>query len=301
MSKIEKSDKSNKVIRHLVFSGGGQNLLSFYGVVKQAMLNSYIKFDDLKSMYGTSAGAIIIVIIALNIEWDIVDDFFIKRPWQKLFNLSLDNFVDIYQRKGFFNPESIFEIVRPLLKCKEYNVDITLGELYEKTRIDLHIFTTELNSFKCVDLSHSTHPTWRVLDAVYASSCVPFLFSPMIKDEECYVDGGFTKDFAINDALALYDKEEILAIKKQNNNAKNLINSDSNIIEFTHTCFERVFKAVVDKEYQHIKNTIFVPGPPVSMQEILHVTYNEDVRKEMIDYGQSLFDEYKELDDSIPA
>ena len=105
-------------------------------------------------------------------------------------------------------------------------------------------------------------------------------------------------DYPIDKVTSLYDENEILGIKKTNRNInKNCITNESNIIEFTHRCFERVLKKVIEKEYMHIKNTIFVGGEPVSMHEILRVTSCEDLRRNMVVFGETSFDKYAANDD----
>ena len=45
------------------------------------------KLEDIETIYGTSVGSIIAVILALDYDWDTLDDYLIKRPWNNVFNL----------------------------------------------------------------------------------------------------------------------------------------------------------------------------------------------------------------------
>ena len=66
-----------------------------------------------------------------------------------------------------------------------YTQPITSGkEFYEINKIDLHIFSTELNKFETVDFSHKTHPDWRIIDVIYCSSALPIVFSPYMKEDK---------------------------------------------------------------------------------------------------------------------
>jgi len=64
-------------IKHLVFSGGGPAGLVLYGAAKQ-LNNVYWNLNNIESIYGTSIGAFIGIIISLGYDWDVVDDYLIK-------------------------------------------------------------------------------------------------------------------------------------------------------------------------------------------------------------------------------
>ena len=80
-------------IKHLVFSGGGPAGLVLYGAAKQ-LHNVYWNINNIKSIYGTSIGAYIGIIISLGYEWDVVDDYLIKRPWNNILNIIVYSSVD---------------------------------------------------------------------------------------------------------------------------------------------------------------------------------------------------------------
>ena len=71
-------DENQTSIKTLVFSGGGQTFFSFYGIIKQAHIKNFWNYNDLESLYGTSAGAMVSLFIALQIEWDVLDNYLIK-------------------------------------------------------------------------------------------------------------------------------------------------------------------------------------------------------------------------------
>jgi hypothetical protein len=88
-------------------------------------------------------------------------------------------------------------------------------EFYEKTGIELHIFVTEMNEFEYIDISYKTHADWTVVDAVYASCSVPLIFSPIIRNNKCYIDGSLCMNYplikCIND-VGHDKKDEILGV-----------------------------------------------------------------------------------------
>jgi predicted acylesterase/phospholipase RssA len=64
--------------------------------------------DNIESIYGTSAGAIVSILIALKYDWETLNDYIIKRPWHELFSINVKNIFDAYTNKGIFN-RTIFE------------------------------------------------------------------------------------------------------------------------------------------------------------------------------------------------
>jgi len=182
--------------RHIVFSGGAGGGLYIYGALKTAHEKGLWKHEDIKTIWGTSAGSMLAICLALKYDWSVLDDYLIKRPWNTVFKLNL---MRLWNEKGLMGKEVIEEIMRPLLSGKGLKLDITMGELFLETGIELHIFITELiyskNEFRSVDISHKTHPDWRVVDTVYASSCLPLVFVPYEITQWCSVmDGSDNSD-----------------------------------------------------------------------------------------------------------
>ena len=72
--------------------------------------------------------------------------------------------------------KTIEEIFVPLFSGKDISIDITLQDFYDITKKEIHIFTTDVMRFEVVDISYKTHPDWKLIDAVYASSSIPIIF-----------------------------------------------------------------------------------------------------------------------------
>ena len=106
-------EKELPIIKHIVLSGGGQSIFTFYGVIKKANETGLWNISNIESIYGTSAGAILSLFIALKCDWKQIDDYLIKRPWDKVFNINLDSVVSIMNKFGFFEINVIHEIFKP--------------------------------------------------------------------------------------------------------------------------------------------------------------------------------------------
>ena len=72
-------------IKHLVISSGGPAGHMMYSILRTLNLKGVWELNDIKSIYGSSVGSFIAIIIALRYEWEVMDDYLIKRPWEKIF------------------------------------------------------------------------------------------------------------------------------------------------------------------------------------------------------------------------
>jgi predicted acylesterase/phospholipase RssA len=94
-------------IRHLVISGGGQTGFTFYGILKEAEKQGFWNIGDITSMYGTSIGTFISVMLCLKYDWETIDNYLIKRPWQEIFKIDLYSVIQSFEKRGIFNVQTI--------------------------------------------------------------------------------------------------------------------------------------------------------------------------------------------------
>lgn len=186
----------NSVVEHIIIGGGGMYGFSCYGAIKEAEKKGLYSLSAIKSIYGTSVGAMIGALLCLKYDWDILDAYIIERPWDKVFQMEITTLFDSVINMGAFDISIMTDIFKPLLLGKGLDTDCTLLHLYEYSGIELHVFATELNTFSSIDISWKTHPEWKVIDAVYSSACLPGLFRPHFADNgKIYVDGGLYKNY----------------------------------------------------------------------------------------------------------
>ena len=194
------------MIRHLVISGGGVFGFSCFGAIREYCRLGLLEINNIDSIYATSVGTMIGVFIALKYDMGEVEEYLVKRPWNRVFPFTLPTILSAVERRGIFDQSALKEIFLPFFLARDLSIDITLREFYEITRVDFHCFSTEISELKSVDLSHKTHPEWKLMDAVYCSSCLPILFAPFFHvtadgKNECYVDGGLLENYPLQDCL----------------------------------------------------------------------------------------------------
>lgn len=234
------------MIEHIVINGGGPTGLISYGALKYLFEQEFIDMANIKSIYGTSIGAIVGVILSLRYDWVTLDDYFIKRPWEKVFKIEPDNLFEMYYSKGLFQFSIVREILKPLLSAKDLSENITLSEYNEYTKIDHHFFTVELNSFEKIDLNHKTHSDLSLLSALEMSCAVPILCKPVITDNKCYVDGGLFDNYPINECLKneKCTEYQVLGIRNKWTQDDISITDNMNLFQYLQVSLQKIVKHV---------------------------------------------------------
>ena len=209
-------------------SGGGPAVgLLEYGVLKEFTKKELLQYENIKSLYTTSVGSIIGLIYILNYDWDWIDDFFIKRPWEKLLNLESNEFLNLFNTKGLLDETFILNVIKPLLLGKDLSINISLKELYDYSNIDFYIYSTKLIDFSKIEISYKTHPDLSVITAIYMSCCIPILFKPAYYNNDYYLDGGICVNNPMNECL-VNENCSINEILLLINNKKNPIDCSNN-------------------------------------------------------------------------
>ena len=281
------------IIRHIVCSGGGVTGFVFYGAIKESYNQGQWHIDNIKTIYGTSVGSIFAVILTLKYDWNTLDDYLIKRPWQNVFKFNLYSIIESLQRRGIFGRETIADFFLPLFNGKDISIDITMLELYEITNIEIHMFATEINKFNITDISYKTHPNWRVVDAVYSSCAIPIIFSPLFKDDACYCDGALFTNYPLKECIHNgANPEEIIGLchiyNKQN---IELVKSESSLLDYIMTIIKKLIGITLSSDTYKIAHEFRISSPSISIYDIVNTTsdINERIRliQQGIDYVKS--------------
>ena len=223
------------IIKHLVVSGGGPTMIQTLGSIQHLEENKFIDINSIETIYGTSAGAIIGVLICLKFDWITLHDYIIKRPWHEVFPIKVQNIFDAYTKKGIFDEKTIIKCFKPLFDAKDISLNISLKDFFEYSKIELHMFSFEVNAFQIEDISYLTHPELSLITAIQMSCALPVLMTPICTEGKCYIDGGITCNYPLKYCIESPNKniEEILGFKNQyDDHNKNQIDLNSTLLEF---------------------------------------------------------------------
>jgi len=301
--------KTMKTIKHLVFAGGGPIGIVEYGALKYLSQQKIIEYKNIESIYSVSVGCLIGLIYILNFEWSWMDDFIIKRPWNKLINLSYSSYINILYEKGIVNKTFLINVLEPLFLAKNISLKITLLEFYNLTKIELNIVSCRLIDLQQITFNHLSKPNMELIDAMYTSMTIPILFAPLYIDDSFYLDGGVIITCPINicisdkscslDEIFCFTNDKISPIDLSNNFynikpethiASNTISNDANFFEYIFYIIKKMFSKISKFENDiciNIKNTIntSLTYHTIDINYWYHVIASDSERSYLINLG----------------
>lgn len=297
-------------IKHLVISGGGPVLIHVLGAIQHLEENNYLDRKEIKSIYGTSAGAIVGALLCLGFDWETIRDYIIKRPWQDVFPVKVQNIFDAYTKKGVFDIKTFEKCFKPLLDAKDINMDVNLEDFYKLSNIELHLFAFEINEYKIHDVSYLTHPKLSLLSAIQMSCALPLLVTPVCIEDQCFIDGGFSCNYPLNYCIESGKlPDEILGFKNKYDVKKTVINAESTILDFMMSfLFTTISRFNTENEQKEIKNEVICDASYLSIDVLRGAASSIDARRELFNSGigtatkflSDLKDRVQELHEGVP-
>jgi len=274
-------------IKHLVISGGGPIMVQVLGAIQHLEENNFVDMKNIESIYGTSAGALVGILICLKYDWETINDYIIKRPWHDVFQINVQNIFDAYTRKGIFDIKIIEKCFKPLLDAKDISMDITLEDFFAISNIELHMFSFEINEYKVQDISHLTHPKLSLLTAVQMTCGLPILVKPVCIDNKCYIDGGLATNYPLSYCIESGKlPDEILGFKNKYNDEKNNINEESTILDFLLSfLFKAVFSISKSHVQPQIQNEVECDARYLTFDILRNALSSIDVRRDLFKNG----------------
>jgi predicted acylesterase/phospholipase RssA len=295
------------VIEHLVLAGGGMFGFQEYGALRQAAQDGFWDPAQIKSIWGTSAGSIVGVMVALGFDWATLDDFLIRRPWHTLYSVDLDSIMAGYANRGIINQVDFVKVFVPLFASLDIPLGISLQGMYEWScrrwpphGIDLHIFAIDINQDYSVDVDFNRldFPAMPVLDAVYASCSIPGVFSPLLTEAgNCYLDGGAFANFPLLPLLKRLpetDPRTVFGITRDSAAciSQVRIGATSNLFELYTTFLGKVGERISRVAYEGLgAHVLPIPTEMGGIQALVEALRSADRRRELIDTGVQAFKE----------
>jgi len=277
------------VIKHIVLAGGAYKGLYELGALKYLSNSEFYSIGNIKSIHGTSIGGLVGTILSLDIPWETIDEYVIKRPWYKITNVSPMMLLDILPKKGLLGYDFFKSVLEPLLHSKELDVDINLKDFYEITKINLCLYTINLNTFELVQISHKTFPEMELIKAVNMTCCLPYIFQPVWHEDSYYIDGGLINNYPIDYAILsenIEDNREILGITFDTNETDNNLSKESNIFEYGYYIYKKMVmrpEAIVNT----IPYELIIPCKELNVDEGYKTLVNSESRAKYIEDGEN--------------
>ena len=284
-------------IKHLVISGGAYKGFYTLGSLNYLSNINFYNIEEIETIYGGSVGGMIGLILCLKLDLKDVLEHAINRPWQNLFHFTAEDLLNIIDKKGLLSKDFVVSLFDNFFKNAGISKNATMKDLYNFSKITLYLFTVNIKSFKLETLSHETHPNMKILDAIYMSVAIPFIFQPPLCEDCYYVDGGVINPYPLN--VCIKDGkniDEILGFKIIDDKLDST-NEDASIFHFGFYLFYRLIKENWDWGIEgDIANEIIIPAVTMNITDARKIINDKSVREKMIDDGEKyakLFLKYK--------
>jgi predicted acylesterase/phospholipase RssA len=275
-------------IKHLVISGGGPIMIQIMSAIQELERKDFLNLENIETIYGTSAGAIIGIMISLKFDWETLNDYIIKRPWHDVFPIKVQNILDAYTKKGIFDIKTIEKCFKPLFDAKDIPLDINMADFYELTKIELHMFSFEVNEYKLVDISYKTHPDLKLLQAIQMTSALPILVTPVFIEDKCFIDGGIGCNYPLSFCIdSGKEPDEVLGFKNKYSDERSYINRESTLLDYI---LSFLYKAIFNIHNNYIqpiiKNEVICDASYLTIDVFKSTLSNIDVRRELFEKGK---------------
>jgi len=275
-------------IKHLVISGGGPIMIQIMSAIQELERKDFLNMENIESIYGTSAGAIIGIMISLKFDWETLNDYIIKRPWHDVFPIKVQNILDAYTKKGIFDIKTIEKCFKPLFDAKDIPLDINMEDFYQLTKIELHMFSFEVNEYKVIDISYKTHPQLKLLQAIQMTSALPILVTPVLIQDKCFIDGGVGCNYPLSFCIdSGKEPDEILGFKNKYSDERSYINSESTLLDYILSfLYKAIFNIHNNYVQPIIKNEVICDASYLTIDVFKSTLSNIDVRRELFEKGK---------------
>lgn len=179
----------------LILSGGGTNTISILGCMKYLYENNHI--EKLKNIVCVSGSMFLIILILLEYSIDFLIELFTTLDYNIIDkdDFKINTFLKDY---GFYESNFIEEVLIEIFKKKNISEKITLKELYEISNCRLIVKVSNISKQSIEYIDYINTPNIPIITLTKMTMSIPFIFKPIIYNDNFYVDGGLTGNFPID-------------------------------------------------------------------------------------------------------
>lgn len=274
-------------IQYIVLEGGCYMGISALGALYTLQEEHFYDINNIKAIYASSVGSFIGALLCLKLKWEVILKYIEERPWYKIVTFTPNQILEIMFKKGIFDISFFRESLKNLIQSADLSIDITLKELYQYSHIELHIFSTQLNTFTLTDLSYKTHPDMKIIEAIYKSSTIPFIFQPLYYNGSYYLDGGLINNYPVNRCIKDgADTDTILGIQYNILEKEKGLSMDAHVLEFAFFLYKKFFRVLRKVNNINLVNEIVIPCERMSLTECKELLKNKNLRKKYLENGK---------------
>lgn len=165
----------------LFIGGGGYAGVMFIGVLEYLHEK---KLLELKNLFACSIGTLIGALFASGIEPKQMLSIILELDLNEIVKYNISN---ISTNNCILDDSLLENLIKPLWEI--HSEDITLSDFSTTTGVNINIYATNVTTNKYINFNNKDYPDIKLKDAIKASMSIPFLFQPVVINNELYIDG----------------------------------------------------------------------------------------------------------------
>jgi len=259
----------------LVLSGGGIKGIAQLGTLKKLEEKNIL--SKITTFAGTSVGSIICLLLIIGYCVDELFDFVKDFDFEKLFpdKIKINKILDKF---GIDSGNKLIIMLENFLVEKNFDKNITLKQLYEKTKKKFYINSSCVNDKKSIVFSYETHPNVPVLLTIRMSTSLPLYFVPVIYENKFYIDGSCI----CNILLEPFSNElnKVIGIYVESNYYSN--DEINDFLSYISATFQCLMNGIITSSVSCLKDIIRIK---LIDTNILSFNLNKEQKQNLFDIG----------------
>ena len=183
----------------LVISGASTKVIAFLGIFRALYEKDilYSDFKNIKHISCVSIGFFYSILLSLRISERLCYECILKIDFMKFLDLDNISIDSLIQDMGFIDHSKVARPIEIILKDIFKKDNVTLKELYEKTKIKISVKCINVNRQQVEIIDHINNPEIPVLQLLLMTTAIPTFFKPIKFNDNYYVDGGINGNLPI--------------------------------------------------------------------------------------------------------
>ena len=190
------------LIDTLLLSACGTKGNIFIGSLLALSEKNIIDFNKIKRYICCSGGAIVGFLLCCGYSLNAIKNISETINYESILDLNdLDN---LFEDNGLFSNNKVGKLIEIIIKHKYKKDNLSLIEFYKLTKKRFIIKVFNLSSNREEYISYKNHPNMSIITLIKITTCIPFIFKPIIYNNDYYIDGGITGNMVFNSKYKNY-------------------------------------------------------------------------------------------------
>lgn len=230
-------------MENLSLSGGAFKASAFIGCIKYLEESDMMK--DIKNVIGSSAGAIIGMLICLGFDAAEMREFVVGELQGFIDQeVELENLFNIFYSLGVDDGANHLRVFEKALSLKNIPINVTFGQLQDHSTRNLIVCGSNLTTSEIEYFCAENTPDMEVTMAIRISISIPFIVQPVFYNNMVYVDASLFN----NNPSNYFEKNTLCLLISSPESSKITSLEDLNLLSYTHLMMTSVFKRINQKE-----------------------------------------------------